>query len=261
MIHSSVESQSVRSVVLGHAVQLDRLMQDGLSNQRIRDACAIVFDDANGWLFDYGVFVAWGMPESVFKRAIQTLQQYVDQPLPQPLIETYGLKPQVDTAFHIQHDVMYLDQLESLTTLALSHALAQSLKLRFFESSAQEIIQSNIPVARELAVTGKTPMSRRSLAKRRGVLFDKNSEISLQFNLLDTPEFFWDYPEVEHYYRELVKYLDLTPRIEILNYKLSTMRELLDMLASEQHHKHSAFLEWIIIVLIAIDIVIYFFPK
>lgn len=261
MIHANVDSQSVRSVLLGHAVPLDALLKSGLSNQRIRDACALSFAGANGWLFDYGVFVAWGMTESVFEQAVETLQSYVEEPLAQPMIETYGLQLQPASAFHIQHDVIYMDQLEPLTTLALSHALAQSLKLRFFENSAQAIIQSNIPVARELAVTGKTPLSRKALAKRRGILFDKTNEISLQFNLLDTPEFFWDYPEVEHYYRELVKYLDLTPRVEILNYKLSSMRELLDMLASEQHHKHSAFLEWIIIVLIAIDITIYFFPK
>jgi uncharacterized Rmd1/YagE family protein len=44
-----------------------------------------------------------------------------------------------------------------------------------------------------------------------------------------------------------------------MNKKLETIHGMLDMLAAEQYHKHSSFLEWVIIVLIAVDIVVYFF--
>jgi uncharacterized Rmd1/YagE family protein len=132
--------------------------------------------------------------------------------------------------------------------------------LSFFEDKAKAVIQHNSYISKQLAATGKIPLTRRKLAKLRGVLFDTSSDISVHFNLLDTPEFFWHYPELEDYYLHLSKYLDLQLRINILNKKLATIHELLDMLATAQHHKHSAFLEGIII-LIAIDIVIYFTPK
>lgn len=90
-------------------------------------------------------------------------------------------------------------------------------------------------------------------------MFATSSDITLNFNLLDTPEFFWDYPELENYYQGLVKYLDLRPRMDIINKKLETIHDLLDMMAQEQYHKHSAFLEWVIIILIAADIVVYLF--
>ena len=160
----------------------------------------------------------------------------------------------------IHNDMLTLSDKNPLCRLALSHAFAQSTKLGFFEDNAQKVIQENSYISKKLAATGKIPLSRNKLAKLRGVLFDTSSDISLHFNLLDTPEFFWDYPELETYYFKLAKYLDLTPRIDLLNHKLATIHELLAMLASEQHHKHSSFLEWFIIILIMIDIVIYFFP-
>ncbi|MDX1693310.1 MAG: RMD1 family protein, partial [Ketobacteraceae bacterium] len=122
-------------------------------------------------------------------------------------------------------------------------------------------IQENRYLSKTLAATGKIPLTRRQLAKLRGILFETSSDITLHFNLLDTPEFFWDYPELEGYYQAIAKYLDLAPRIELMNHKLATIHELLDVLVAEQHHKHSAFLEWIIIILIAVDIMIYFLPS
>jgi uncharacterized Rmd1/YagE family protein len=159
----------------------------------------------------------------------------------------------------IHNDKLTVPDHQELIRLALSHAFAQSAKLEFFEAAAQEIIVQNAPLSKQLAKTGKVAFSRRKLAKLRGQLFVTSSDITLNFNLLDTPEFFWDYPELEGYYQQLAKYLDLQPRVEILNQKLDTIYSLLDMLATEENHKHAAFLEWIIIILIAVDIVVYFF--
>lgn len=51
----------------------------------------------------------------------------------------------------------------------------------------------------------------------------------------------------------------LEQRIRLLSDKLDLIHELLNMLADEQNHKHSATLEWIIIWLIAVEIVIFIF--
>jgi uncharacterized Rmd1/YagE family protein len=72
--------------------------------------------------------------------------------------------------------------------------------------------------------------------------------------LLDTPEFFWEYPEYEHAYNATARYLDIRPRVDVLSNKLNVIHELFEMLAEELNHKHSSFLEWIIIILIAFEI-------
>jgi len=91
----------------------------------------------------------------------------------------------------------------------------------------------------------------------RGRLFLVESDILLHHALLDTPEFFWEYPELEEHYRRVATYLDVTPRVEVLNKKLQIIHDMFGMLADEQKHKHSSQLEWIIIWLIAIEIFIF----
>jgi len=228
---------------------------------RYRDAYKLEFPAGEAWLFNYGVLVCWNLASEERKQLCLDLSALTPGPSELVIREEYRYAIDQEQGFRIKHDIIYLDKPESLIKLALSHAFAQSTKLQVFEGRAQNVIQENKSISRDLAEKAKIPHSRRKLAKLRGQLFETSSDISLHFNLLDTPEFFWDYPEVESYYLSLNKYLDVKPRIEILNHKLATIHEMLDMLASEQHHKHSAFLEWVIIILIAIEIVIYFLPK
>ena len=54
-----------------------------------------------------------------------------------------------------------------------------------------------------------------------------------------------------------MKYLDIRPRVDLLSNKLNVIHELFEMLADELKHKHSSFLEWIIIILIAFEIVMF----
>ncbi len=268
----------IHTVLMGRQFKLEEA-NDLLVKQkgaiRYRDAYQITLAQGEAWVFNYGVVVCWNIEETARKALCRELSTLMTEHLDGYETEQFHYHiaqnnessqgdntPAKNTdGLTIHNDFLSLPNNKPLCRLALSHAFAQSAKLSFFEDTAQQVIEQNSYISKQLAATGKIPLSRNALAKLRGVLFDTSNDISLHFNLLDTPEFFWDYPELEHDYRQLAKYLDLAPRIEILNHKLATIHSLLDMLASEQHHKHSSFLEWIIIVLIMIDIVIYFFPK
>lgn len=230
-----------------------------LGATRFRDAYHLQYQQQDAFLFEYGVLVTWDIPEEGRKEIYSKLAPLLPHTDSRPSTEQYSYHVEPNTSFSVRHDHLILPDNELLTRLGLSHAFAQAAQLEFFESKAQSIIQKHAYISRELAETGKVSLDRKALAKLRGQLFDTASDITLHFGLLDTPEFFWDYPQLEEMYYSLSKYLDLQPRIEILNKKLETIEKLLDMLATEQHHKHSSFLEWIIIILIAVDILVYFF--
>lgn len=262
MIETS--TQRVNVALLGRALDTDNCDEHLVTKHgavKYRDAYLIPLPEGEAWLFEYAVLVCWGVKEDDRRHLAEMIKPIILDPLSVHFIEQFSYHIDETQPFKIHNDVVSLPVVNQLTLLALSHAFAQSSKLVFFEEQAERVIRENSYISKELAKSGSIPLSRKKLAKLRGQLFDTSSDISLHFNLLDTPEFFWNYPDQEEFYIQLAKYLDLQARIEILNHKLETIHSLLDMLANEQHHKHSAFLEWIIIVLIAIDILIYFFPR
>ena len=89
-----------------------------------------------------------------------------------------------------------------------------------------------------------------------GELFIERNSINLHLDVLDAPEFFWEYPEMEPLYKMMSNYLDIKSRVEVLNQRLDVVHELFEMLGNELNHQHSSRLEWTIICLIVIEVLL-----
>ncbi len=73
--------------------------------------------------------------------------------------------------------------------------------------------------------------------------------------LLDKPNILWDDEEAEALYNRLAFVLELYDRHEIALSKLSQIKEDVMLVMDLINHKKSEFLEWIIIILIGVEIV------
>ncbi|MBY4678507.1 RMD1 family protein [Marinobacterium arenosum] len=218
---------------------------------------AVYCDWHNGALvvFDFGALVCWGLDEDERAGLIDQLAPFMEQPLATPIVETFRYGVGASIAMH--NDELTLAGGHRLEMVACSFGLVQSVKLEQFELSAAQAIESTYAIPQRIAETGRSGLNRREISQLRGKLFTTVADINLKFDLLDTPEFFWEYPDLEDRYRLCAHYLDVQPRIEVLNKRLEVIHDLLTMLADEQNHKHSATLEWIIIWLIAFEVVVF----
>ena len=204
--------------------------------------------------FAYGCVVFWGFTEDEEQTVLSTLKEFE---------KTSNLKVEMDEftfvygeGMRIEEDEIVLHSKNTLTKLAISHGLAQSVKLTTFEDTIQTTIDKTKYLPEDLSLKGKISMSRRGISRKMGELFIERNFINLHSDILDTPEFFWNYPELEPFYRRTAHYLDVTKRIEVLNKRLTVVHELFEILSNELNHQHSSRLEWTIIILIVIEVVI-----
>jgi len=212
------------------------------------------------WMLDYGVIIGWGLDSATYSEWVAKLvQTAVDQPFENVEEEKYTFTAS-ETANRLVNDVVELCDNDVHHRLAVILALAQSIKLNVYENLAQRCITNTFNVPRSLAKTGKTGLSRKDIACQRGMLFSVKSDIVLNYGLLDTPDFFWHNPELQPFYSQLAQYLEIRLRVDLLAKKVETIHELFEMLADEQKHRHSSMLEWLIIALIAVDIVLATLP-
>lgn len=246
------------SISLAQTFDFPALCQYILDSRRaqlLKDALLIDHKGAVSVVFSYGVVVHWNVNLDNRRALHQELLDFAVNPLTVAQEDLFNFSLGSGQN-NIQHDHFQLAADDEKTLLAVSHAMAQSIKLTVFEQQAQETISTTRHLPVSLANTGKISLGKNALAKIRGQLFLTKSDIHLNYDLLDTPDFFWQNPEYQALYAMAANYLELAQRTEVLTKKLETIHELLEMLADEQKHQHSSALEWIIIWLIAVEIVI-----
>ncbi len=240
--------------------ELYDFLKDKYQISFVRDAIAIESDSKNlAFVFSYGVCVLWNFDYESEKRLLEHISNFTQKPLNEKIEEHFAYHIDERVALSIKHDVIILPQSSTLFYLSLSHALAQSIKLSWFETSIAKVINQTSYIAESMAINGKIPLSRREITRERGRIFSEKSKILLQYDLLDTPEFIWENPELEIFYLDFARYFEVKPRVELLNKKFEILQEIMEMLADEQNHQHSSMLEWIIIILIFIEIILVFF--
>ncbi|EKX54689.1 hypothetical protein GUITHDRAFT_160493 [Guillardia theta CCMP2712] len=223
--------------------------------------------EGDAFIFPYGVVVCWGLDEEQELELLTVLrfcevQGYVE-PEEDHFSYTYG--EGFDYVF--SEDQLILTTRPSKRTedlersvlekLAASHGFAQSSRLAAFAESVQQSIEDTRGLAAELAAKGDiVSQSQRDIARTYGRLILDRHTIYLYADVLDTPDVCWENPDLDPLYRLVNKYLELSPRVELLNSRVDVVRELLSLLSDELQNKHASRLEEIIIFLITVEILI-----
>lgn len=245
------------TVCLAQSFRFQELREKLLERTRVevfRNALIVDYKGGCSAVFSYGVVVHWNLSLDDRRELQALLLDYAIKPYSEPPEDNFSYEIGCDSD-RFQHDHIELQSGDFKVLLALSHAMAQSIKLAAFEGNAIDTIHATAHLPESLAREGKIKLNRKAMAKIRGQLFLTKSDIILNYDLLDIPEFFWEHPEYQGIYSMAANYLEIQQRTDVLSKKLETIHELLDMLADEQKHLHSATLEWIIIWLIAVEIV------
>eukprot|EP00929_Paragymnodinium_shiwhaense_P051252 TRINITY_DN25801_c0_g1_i1.p1 TRINITY_DN25801_c0_g1~~TRINITY_DN25801_c0_g1_i1.p1 ORF type:complete len:544 (-),score=108.07 TRINITY_DN25801_c0_g1_i1:185-1723(-) len=156
----------------------------------------------------------------------------------------------------IKHDQIVLSTTDPLERLAHSYALAQSVRLAVFEIVVDRSIAKTRSIPEIMATTGEVNLDARELSRQMGGLLMLRCDVNLHTDILDTPDIFWDEERFEPHYVESREYLEVDKRVEILNQRLSVLKDLYDLLQNGLNVRHGNKLEWIIIILILIEVVL-----
>ncbi|ROV88243.1 hypothetical protein VSDG_09037 [Cytospora chrysosperma] len=211
------------------------------------------------FLFDYGVVVIWGMTLQQEQRFLKEMAKFELEKLsPDDVeVEMFNFYYTREYQARIYNDFIALrDKNNYKVKLAIAHALAQSTKTSLFEELMDSTIDACKDVPTEIALTGKIALTRKQIHMQIGELFILKLNIHLGGSILDTPELFWVEPQLEPVYQAVRKYLEMDQRVKVLTDRMDVVGDLLAVLKDQLSHGHGEKLEWIVIVLIAAEILV-----
>ncbi|KAL8691359.1 MAG: hypothetical protein Q9218_003403 [Villophora microphyllina] len=211
------------------------------------------------FLFDYGTVVIWGMTLVQEQRFLNEISKFESEKLAPGDVQTENFNFYYTREYQarIYNDFISLREKKNyMTKLAISHALSQSVKTSLFEDLLATTIAATHPLPAQLALTGRIALSRTEITKQIGQLFILRINIHLQGSVLDSPELMWAEPQLEPVYGAVRSYLEMDQRVGLLTERLEVLGDLLAVLKDQVGTRHGEYLEWIVIVLIAAEILV-----
>ena len=165
---------------------------------------------------------------------------------------TIRFDDQLPSPFTVDNDAITLRGYSDVNMLIIAHVISQSVALEVYEQKLADYSQRS----RRLIEDSDTHslFKRTRLARFAKQLVLIRHDLLIDLHLLDKPNILWDNEDAEALYNSLATALELKDRFDIVGYKLESIKDDIVMVMDLTNHKHSAFLEWIIIVLIAVEI-------
>jgi len=269
----SFEMDKVEDILKNHGFSLD---PDGTGFESHEVVHARGFNNGDIFVFPSGTVVSWGLPSDVVNTlATKHLLPAAEMPFTENkeeedlefLVDPEQEQSRVNGAVVVlgtRREVEAGDRLDTtLAKIAFSSGLARSTKLAVLESSLTRYLESTRHIPDHLSQGLRAPLSRGMILQKAGELLNLRSQLNHYNDLTDAlPDIFWDSEEkLETYYAKIGKALDVGVRIKTLNDKMTYAQEVvsvaqgvLDISEKMSSEKHSTRLEWIIIILIAIEV-------
>ncbi|CRG85945.1 Required for meiotic nuclear division protein 1 homolog [Talaromyces islandicus] len=260
--------------VLHIQVPLDSVRR--MTNPNVTD---LPSDEAGDiFIFPSGTVVAWSLPEGFTSYfASRTLQSAaIGQRTDNPETENLDFVEDAEREnSYVKGDTIVLGTKQNLvdpqptsfnrqsietvlTKIAFSSGLARSTKLAVLESLLSDYFESTRDIPTLLSRGSRLPFTRDFMLRKTGQLLSVRAQLNLYSELTDSlPDIFWDSRHdlgLEGYYEQVGRALDVGIRIKLLNEKMDYAQEIASVLRERLSETHALRLEWIIILLIAVEV-------
>jgi required for meiotic nuclear division protein 1 len=143
--------------------------------------------------------------------------------------------------------------------LVISDVLAKSVVLANDEREVAKVFEVIEPFARELATHGRTRRDRKGILKLIGNALLVQQRVSGRVAVTEKPDALWERPDLERLYARLEDEYELKERVDALNRKLAVVAETAQTLADIIDTRRAFRLEFIVVMLIAFEIVVTFY--
>jgi required for meiotic nuclear division protein 1 len=181
----------------------------------------------------------------------------IDTSLRNPQFEytdEYNLKVEHDTR-EFSNDMMIVDELGPYHIEVISNVLAKSVALEKIEKGIGDLLDELEELINQLKV-GNLSYRGNTLAKLSSRILSFKYDTTSVIMILDKPEITWTDETAEKLFIRMSRLFELDDRYEKIIKKSDTLMDILSVFSTLTQHQKSNNLEWMIIILILIEIVI-----
>ena len=210
---------------------------------------------------NYGVVVFSGLDEAEMKDVIAAVHVHLKDPEIAWLRDEFQIRvdPGRETFFEFAEAVV--GRIDDRVIRVAMLNLAQSVALDHYHSVSEELLTQVKGFAHQLERTGKLKISRNNMHRFLGKALNTQNEIAENIYIFDAPDLTWEDESLDKLHRGLIKHFDLKVRFSEIEYTLRIIDNNLTVFREIIHQRESNLLEFIIILLIIVEVFDLFITK
>ncbi len=210
------------------------------------------------FVFSFGAIVFVNISQETQTAIKKSLSRFLAKPIKKNYEESYTLKKNTDK-FEVVADGAELREVGIEEIDISARVLAQSVALDHIEDLTEEILGNIATMNARLEKSGRFLRDTKTILK----LSAQNSNI-IQFvisklSLLDKPDVLWERENLEAFFSQLADLFELRSRFRNIEYKIGFARDNSEFALTVLESQRSNFLELVIVLLIIMEIGLYFF--
>jgi uncharacterized Rmd1/YagE family protein len=184
-----------------------------------------------------------------------------ENPVTNWLRDDHEISVQTGSEVAFEFDEVVVARLDDKVIRITMFNLAQSVALDHYHGVTEILLTEVKGFANQLESTGKLKISRNNMMRFLGRALNTQNDIAENIYIFDSPELVWDDEYLDKLHKGLIKHFDLRVRFNEVEYTLRIIEDNLTVFREIIHQRESNLLEWIIIILILVEVVDLFLTK
>jgi required for meiotic nuclear division protein 1 len=210
---------------------------------------------------NYGVIIFSGYSEDEMRYAIKTVTPFHKDVAKQVLRDDFPIEVEAGRDLSFGFNKVVVSKMDQMIIRIAMLNLAQSVALDYYNSISESLLTEVKGFTNQLEVTGKLKISRKNMMRFIGKALNAQNDIAENIYIFDAPDLTWEDEYLDKLNQGLMKHFDLKVRFSEIEYTLKIIENNLSVFRSIVHQRESLMLEFIIIILILVEVFDLFFSK
>ncbi|ULQ57759.1 RMD1 family protein [Flavihumibacter rivuli] len=219
-----------------------------------------IAEDKFIFVIKYGVVSFLNQTEVEMSTFLQFIAPYCRYPLDKRLSEEIDIDTNADRIYFEFNKVGIPSADPEMLRLIMMH-VSQSVALDHFEQLTDQLIAEANTHTQTLEVKGKLELGGTNLKRYIGKTLNLKNRIAENLYIFDSPEETWEDENLNKLDLGLKRTFDIQARFRTIEEGLAIVKENLELFKDLLQNRNSTTLEWIIIILIAVEVINLFLEK
>jgi len=232
-----------------------------LCPEQLQPLSAVRSESKQAYLYYFGGMVFVNCSDKDIRNFLSAMEKISDEFRDHRnlvLRDNYSLEINSEAKPAITNDHAVMSSYDPAFIDIICFVIAKSVALERIEEKVDTVLDEMEGVI-GLLDRGKLGIPDKRLARLASTILDFKYRSISHIMVLDKPDVTWDNQEADRLYLTMANLFELNQRYSEIRHKSETLMDITGVFSSLSHAHRAARLEWAIIILIAIEIVIYIF--